>query len=78
LPGGQGKPAALVVNLLDAKLASPNPIFSVIRLEMGLAGLTELSARAYAGSGIRVCGIAPSVTLCPDRRAVKFRRPCTA
>jgi NAD(P)-dependent dehydrogenase (short-subunit alcohol dehydrogenase family) len=30
---------------------------------MGLAGLTELSARAYAAQGIRVCGIAPSVTM---------------
>jgi NAD(P)-dependent dehydrogenase (short-subunit alcohol dehydrogenase family) len=30
---------------------------------MGLAGLTELTARAYAGRGIRVNGIAPSVTL---------------
>jgi NAD(P)-dependent dehydrogenase (short-subunit alcohol dehydrogenase family) len=30
---------------------------------MGLAGLTELCARAYAAQAIRVCGIAPSVTL---------------
>nr|ART37948.1 F16 [uncultured bacterium] len=30
---------------------------------MGLAGVTELCARALAGRGIRVCGIAPSVTL---------------
>ncbi len=30
---------------------------------MGLAGLTELAARAWASRGIRVCGIAPSVTL---------------
>jgi NAD(P)-dependent dehydrogenase (short-subunit alcohol dehydrogenase family) len=30
---------------------------------MGLAGVTELTARAYAGRGIRVCGIAPTVTL---------------
>lgn len=53
----------LVVNLLDAKLAAPNPdFFSYTLSKMGLAGLTELSARALAPA-IRVCGIAPSVTL---------------
>jgi NAD(P)-dependent dehydrogenase (short-subunit alcohol dehydrogenase family) len=57
--GGSG----LVVNLLDAKLAAPNPdFFSYTVSKMGLAGLTELSARALAPK-IRVCGIAPSVTL---------------
>ena len=54
----------LIVNLLDAKLCHPNPdFFSYTVTKMGLAGLTELTARAYAGRGIRVCGIAPSVTL---------------
>lgn len=54
----------LIVNLLDAKLASPNPdFFSYTVSKMGLAGLTELTARAYARRRIRVCGIAPSVTL---------------
>ena len=54
----------LIVNLLDAKLAHPNPdFFSYTISKMGLAGLTELSARAFAGRGIRVCAIAPSVTL---------------
>jgi NAD(P)-dependent dehydrogenase (short-subunit alcohol dehydrogenase family) len=54
----------LIVNLLDAKLCQPNPdFFSYTVSKMGLAGLTELTARAYAGRGIRVCGIAPSVTL---------------
>jgi NAD(P)-dependent dehydrogenase (short-subunit alcohol dehydrogenase family) len=53
----------LVVNLLDAKLAAPNPdFFSYTISKMGLAGLTELSARALAPR-VRVCGIAPSVTL---------------
>lgn len=56
---GQG----LIVNLLDAKLAAPNPdFFSYTISKIGLAGLTELSARALAPR-IRVCGIAPSVTL---------------
>lgn len=54
----------LIVNLLDAKLAHPNPdFFSYTISKMGLAGLTELTARAFAGRQIRVCGIAPSVTL---------------
>jgi len=58
--GGGG----LIVNLLDAKLASPNPdFFSYTVSKFGLAGLTELCARAWADRGIRVCGIAPAVTL---------------
>jgi NAD(P)-dependent dehydrogenase (short-subunit alcohol dehydrogenase family) len=58
-PGG-----GLIVNLLDAKLAAPNPDFFTYTVSrFGLAGLTELCARAWAGRGIRVCGIAPAVTL---------------
>jgi NAD(P)-dependent dehydrogenase (short-subunit alcohol dehydrogenase family) len=61
VPAGQG---ALVVNILDAKLAQPNPdFFSYTIAKMALAGVTELSARVLAERGIRVCGIAPSVTL---------------
>lgn len=57
--GGNG----LIVNMLDAKLSSPNPDFySYTVSKMALAGLTELGARALAPR-IRVCGIAPSVTL---------------
>ena len=53
----------LIVNLLDAKLAGPNPdFFSYTVSKYGLAGVTELAARAFA-PGIRVCGIAPSVTM---------------
>ena len=61
----------LIVNMLDAKLAAPNPdFFSYTISKMGLAGLTELTARAFA-PGIRVCGIAPSVTMVsgPQSRA---------
>ncbi len=61
----------LIVNLLDAKLAAPNPdFFSYTVSKMGLAGLTELCARAFAPR-IRVCGIAPSVTMVsgPQSRA---------
>ena len=54
----------LIVNLHDAKLEHPNPDFFTYTLsKIGLAGLTELSARKLAARAIRVCGIAPSVTL---------------
>jgi NAD(P)-dependent dehydrogenase (short-subunit alcohol dehydrogenase family) len=59
-----GAKGGLIVNLLDAKLAQPNPdFFSYTVSKYALAGVTELMARAFAGRGIRVCGIAPSVTL---------------
>ena len=64
---GQG----LIVNLLDAKLHGPNPdFFSYTISKYGLAGVTELAARAFAPA-IRVCGIAPSVTMVsgPQSRA---------
>ena len=58
-----GAGPALIVNLLDAKMAAPNPdFFSYTVSKLGLAGLTELCARAFAPA-VRVCGIAPSVTL---------------
>lgn len=61
--------AALIVNMLDAKLAQPNPdFFSYTISKMGLAGVTELAARALATRRIRVCGIAPSVTLVSGRQ----------
>ncbi|MFS0737643.1 SDR family NAD(P)-dependent oxidoreductase [Sphingomonas sp. 1P06PA] len=61
VPAGAG---GLVVNLLDAKLAQPDAdFFSYTISKMGLAGVTELAARALAGHGIRVCGIAPAITL---------------
>ena len=61
VPPGRG---GLVVNLLDAKLAAPNvDFFSYTISKAGLAGLTELAARALAGQGIRICAIAPAVTL---------------
>ncbi len=61
----------LIVNMLDAKLHGPNPdFFSYTVSKYGLAGVTELTARAYAPD-IRVCAIAPSVTLVsgPQSRA---------
>ena len=55
---------ALVVNLLDAKLAAPNPDYLSYTLsKAALAQLTELAARALASRGIRVNGIAPALML---------------
>ena len=54
----------LIVNLLDAKLAAPNADFLSYTLsKQALAGLTELAARALAGRGIRVNGVAPALML---------------
>lgn len=54
----------LVVNLLDSKLAAPNPDYlSYTVSKQALAGLTELAARALAPKGIRVNGIAPGLML---------------
>ena len=55
---------ALIVNLLDSKLAAPNPDYLSYTLSKGaLAGFTELAARALASKGIRVNGIAPGLML---------------
>ena len=64
----------LIVNLLDAKLAAPNPDYLSYTLsKYALAGLTELSARALAAKGIRVCGIAPALMLqSPGQSAANF------
>ncbi|MES2120160.1 MAG: SDR family oxidoreductase [Pseudomonadota bacterium] len=55
---------ALIVNLLDSKLAAPNPDYLSYTLsKQALAALTELAARALAPKGIRVNGIAPGLML---------------
>jgi NAD(P)-dependent dehydrogenase (short-subunit alcohol dehydrogenase family) len=55
---------ALVINLLDSKLAAPNPDYLSYTLsKAALAELTDLAARALAGHGMRVNGIAPSLML---------------
>lgn len=62
--GRQGEGDRLIVNLLDAKLRAPNPDFlSYTVSKAALASLTELSARALAGRGVRVNGIAPALML---------------
>lgn len=55
---------ALIVNLLDSKVAAPNPDFLSYTLsKQALAGLTDLAARALAPRGIRVNAVAPAVML---------------
>lgn len=55
---------ALIVNMLDSKLATPNPDYLSYTLsKQALSGLTELAARALAREGIRVNGIAPGLIL---------------
>ena len=59
-----GSDDALIVNLLDSKIAAPNSDFLSYTLsKQALAGLTELAARALASRGIRVNGIAPGLML---------------
>lgn len=60
----EGPDDRLVVNLLDSKLACPNPDFLSYTLsKQALAEATELAARALAPRGIRVNGIAPGLML---------------
>jgi NAD(P)-dependent dehydrogenase (short-subunit alcohol dehydrogenase family) len=67
-----GHDDALVVNLLDAKLASPNPDFLSYTLsKFALAGLGEIAARALAGKGIRVNAIAPALMLPSGEQGVE-------
>lgn len=58
-----GEAQGVVVNLLDQKVARPNPdFFSYTASRMGLAGMTAPLALALAPT-IRVAGIAPGLTL---------------
>ena len=59
-----GRGDRLIVNVLDAKLRRPNPDFLSYTLsKAALACLTELSAQALAGMGIRVNAVAPALML---------------
>jgi NAD(P)-dependent dehydrogenase (short-subunit alcohol dehydrogenase family) len=64
----------LIVNILDSKLAAPNPDFLSYTLsKQALAGFTELAARSLAARGIRVNGIAPALMLrSPGQSAENF------
>jgi len=65
---------ALVVNILDSKLTAPNPdFFSYTLSKQALAAATDLSARAFAASGVRVNAIAPALMLrSPGQSAENF------
>jgi len=67
---------SLVVNLLDSKIAAPNPDYLSYTLsKQALAGLTELAARALAPSAVRVNGIAPALILrSPGQSQENFER----
>ena len=60
----RGGEDGLIVNILDSKLAAPNPDYlSYTLAKQALAAFTELAARALAGKGIRVNGVAPALML---------------
>lgn len=63
----------VIVNLLDQKLANPNPDFLSYTLsKYGLSGLTTTLAMALAPH-VRVCGVAPGLTLpSADQTAAQF------
>lgn len=65
---------ALIVNILDSKLAAPNPdFFSYTLSKQALGGATGLAARALAAQGIRVNAIAPALMLrSPGQSAENF------
>lgn len=64
-----------VVNLLDQKLANPNPdFFSYSLSKYALAGATEMLAQALS-PGIRVNAVAPGITLpSGDQSPAEFAR----
>jgi NAD(P)-dependent dehydrogenase (short-subunit alcohol dehydrogenase family) len=64
-----------IVNLLDQKLANPNPdFFSYTLSKYALAGATEMMAMAFAPQ-VRVNAVAPGLTLpSGDQTAEKFDR----
>jgi NAD(P)-dependent dehydrogenase (short-subunit alcohol dehydrogenase family) len=62
----------LVVNILDAKLAAPNPDFLSYTLsKAALSALTTLSAQALAGQGIRVNAVAPALMLLSEGQSAE-------
>jgi NAD(P)-dependent dehydrogenase (short-subunit alcohol dehydrogenase family) len=67
-----GREDALVVNILDSKLAALDADFLSYTLsKQALYGLTELAARALAPRGIRVNGVAPGLMLRSSGQSVE-------
>ena len=69
-----------VVNMLDHKVTAPNPdFFSYTVAKMAMAGATRLLAQALARTQVRVCGIAPGITLLSGKQTQSgFKRAWTA
>lgn len=62
-PRSPGDPRGVVINLLDQKLAHPNPdFFSYTLTKVALEAATRMSARALAPR-LRVVGVSPGITL---------------
>ena len=50
--------------MLDHKVTAPNPdFFSYSVAKIGMAGATRLLAQALSHTQVRVCGVAPGITL---------------
>lgn len=64
-----------VVNLLDAKVAAPNPDYLSYTLsKAALSAWTEIAARAYAARGMRVNAVAPALMLqSPGQSEANYR-----
>lgn len=71
-----GAAGASIVNLLDSKVAAPNPDYlSYTMSKQALASITDLYARALARKRIRVNGIAPGLMLqSSGQSAANFER----
>lgn len=70
-----GEADSLIVNLLDSKVAAPNPDYLSYTLsKMALADWTRLAARAFASRRVRVNGVAPALILqSPGQSAENYR-----
>ncbi|MGF1549801.1 MAG: SDR family NAD(P)-dependent oxidoreductase [Sphingomonadaceae bacterium] len=65
----------LIVNITDAGLAAPDAgYFSYTASKMAFAGAAELLARYLAARKVRVCAIAPAMTLIDETPGAAFRR----
>ncbi len=69
-----------IINLLDHKVAAPNPdFFSYTVAKLALAGATTVLAQALRRTGVRVNGVAPGITLLSGRQSeAGFKRAWTA
>jgi NAD(P)-dependent dehydrogenase (short-subunit alcohol dehydrogenase family) len=74
------KNPGVIINMLDQKLTNLNPDFFAYTLtKAALAAATEMMAQAFASHSIRVCGIAPGITLpAPKMSAESFQRAWAA